>query len=249
MHETLCKHCRLRLEERGDTWVHAEGDQRGKHTCALDPYGFHAEPVGTLCSGNPANPCNGFKDEHDALIHFEKLQQLYLVYYRNELGGLFSSQTDWVMRRATENAEEFIADGYPARLIEVTVKDGEPVAMWVAVCKHCGLRIQSKKSNDWVHAEGDQRHRHTCALDPYGFHAEPVGTLCSDQPGQPLQQSPLMGLAASGSWKVRADETFVRVEFTHVNDEGVEKFETNMPPECALALGYALIDEAEGVDG
>ncbi len=56
-----CKHCgdRIAIVAFSRGYVHIEGDQAGKHTCAIEPYGFHAEPVGTECSTNPANPCNG----------------------------------------------------------------------------------------------------------------------------------------------------------------------------------------------
>ncbi|OBK04021.1 hypothetical protein A5637_13135 [Mycolicibacterium fortuitum] len=57
-----CKHCPDRiaiLPERSRDYIHVEGDQAGKHTCAVEPYGFHAEPVGAECSAHPANPCNG----------------------------------------------------------------------------------------------------------------------------------------------------------------------------------------------
>jgi hypothetical protein len=59
----LCKHCGLALSLDGyGNWRHTEGDQRGKFTCALDLYGFHAEPVGTPCGDHPANPCNGSRE-------------------------------------------------------------------------------------------------------------------------------------------------------------------------------------------
>lgn len=57
-----CKHCGLRIEKRpakSADWLHAEGAQQGKHTCALSPYGFHAEPMSAPCGDHPANPCNG----------------------------------------------------------------------------------------------------------------------------------------------------------------------------------------------
>lgn len=60
--DAVCKHCDLKIEKRPDKsrdWMHAEGLQQGKHTCAVSPYGFHAEPVGAPCSDHPANPCNG----------------------------------------------------------------------------------------------------------------------------------------------------------------------------------------------
>lgn len=62
MQVETCKHCELRIEKRLEKsldWLHAEGVQAGKYTCAIDPYGFHAEPVGEPCGDHPANPCNG----------------------------------------------------------------------------------------------------------------------------------------------------------------------------------------------
>lgn len=57
---TACKHCGLELaQDKYGNRRHAEGAQQGKARCALDPYGFLAEPVGTPCSAHPANPCNG----------------------------------------------------------------------------------------------------------------------------------------------------------------------------------------------
>jgi len=57
----ICKHCHGPIHHTRKTsdWVHADGDQAGRHTCPVDPYGFHAEPVGTECHGGPVNPCNG----------------------------------------------------------------------------------------------------------------------------------------------------------------------------------------------
>ncbi|OCB46693.1 hypothetical protein A5721_10905 [Mycobacterium vulneris] len=56
-----CKHCddRIAIVAFSRDYVHIEGDQAGKHRCAVEPYGFHAEPVGTECNASPANPCNG----------------------------------------------------------------------------------------------------------------------------------------------------------------------------------------------
>jgi hypothetical protein len=57
---TICKHCRLALsKDRYGHWRHATGVQQGKARCGINPYGFLAEPEGTPCSDNPANPCNG----------------------------------------------------------------------------------------------------------------------------------------------------------------------------------------------
>ena len=59
----VCKHCRGSIHRSDKTttraWVHSDGDRAGMHTCPVNPYGFHAEPVGTECGDNPANPCNG----------------------------------------------------------------------------------------------------------------------------------------------------------------------------------------------
>lgn len=55
-----CKHCGLGIEGEGPYRMHhTEGYQQGKARCALEPYGFLAEPVGTPCGDHPANPCNG----------------------------------------------------------------------------------------------------------------------------------------------------------------------------------------------
>lgn len=60
-----CKHCGLQIltvvadpGRRRNTWVHADGEQRGKGTCALDPYGFIAGPVGDPCP----HTCNAYRD-------------------------------------------------------------------------------------------------------------------------------------------------------------------------------------------
>lgn len=58
----ICKHCNGPIHtspKAGGAWVHSDGDHHRLHTCPVDPYGFHAEPVGTPCSDHPANPCNG----------------------------------------------------------------------------------------------------------------------------------------------------------------------------------------------
>lgn len=60
--QTICKHCDGPIQQSptaGNSWVHSDGWQRRLHNCPVDPYGFHAEPVGTPCSDHPANPCNG----------------------------------------------------------------------------------------------------------------------------------------------------------------------------------------------
>lgn len=50
-----CKHCEEWLVDLGQpalgqrAWTHATGEQRGKTTCALDPYGYQGEPVDTPC--------------------------------------------------------------------------------------------------------------------------------------------------------------------------------------------------------
>ncbi|AGC33930.1 hypothetical protein SEA_GENECOCO_70 [Mycobacterium phage GeneCoco] len=58
MHEALiCKHCRTEVLPAGD------GSHRhrrtNKNTCEVEPYGFHAEPIGTSCGDHPANSCLG----------------------------------------------------------------------------------------------------------------------------------------------------------------------------------------------
>lgn len=59
MEAPICKHCYEELRDCGTYHVHASGAHEGKVMCALDPYGFQAEPQGFPCGTNPANPCNG----------------------------------------------------------------------------------------------------------------------------------------------------------------------------------------------
>ena len=55
-----CKHCGEPLTRQANgNHTHAAGLQAGKGRCALSPYGFMAEPIGTPCGDHPANPCNG----------------------------------------------------------------------------------------------------------------------------------------------------------------------------------------------
>lgn len=58
----MCKHCGETIVmdlTRSTGWTHAAGTQQGKHTCGIEPYGFHAEPPWEPCGTHPANPCNG----------------------------------------------------------------------------------------------------------------------------------------------------------------------------------------------
>lgn len=58
--QLVCKHCGEQIEDRGSGYIHVTGlHQVGMHTCAVSPYGFHAEPAGTPCGDHSANPCNG----------------------------------------------------------------------------------------------------------------------------------------------------------------------------------------------
>lgn len=46
-------------------------------------------------------------------------------------------------------------------------------------CKHCGLEIRSSDGKNWSHAEGYQRGKNRCAVDPYGYDAAPADQPCS----------------------------------------------------------------------
>lgn len=72
------------------------------------------------------------KDERDSRIHYERMQQLYPVWYEGDLGGMFSIDVFSNMKQAEEDLALFIEDGLPARIIKVTVVDGQPVATWVS---------------------------------------------------------------------------------------------------------------------
>ncbi|QPL15282.1 hypothetical protein [Mycobacterium phage Kashi_BG2] len=56
-----CKHCGEQIAAVASSrdYVHIEGDHAGKHRCAIEPYGFLAEPVGTPCRADGPNPCLG----------------------------------------------------------------------------------------------------------------------------------------------------------------------------------------------
>lgn len=45
-------------------------------------------------------------------------------------------------------------------------------------CKHCGLGI-TDSAGRWVHSEGLQQRLRTCAIEPYGYEAAPVGEPCN----------------------------------------------------------------------
>lgn len=47
---TKCKHCGLALKGEPNNWLHAEGKQRGKQRCAVEPHGFNGEAPGEDCS-------------------------------------------------------------------------------------------------------------------------------------------------------------------------------------------------------
>lgn len=55
-----CKHCRQLIDRDGD-WFHVDS---GLHRCELEPYGYHAEPVGTPCRAGGPNPCVGARDKY-----------------------------------------------------------------------------------------------------------------------------------------------------------------------------------------
>lgn len=71
------------------------------------------------------------KDREDERHHYEIMQQQYLVWYQGRLGGMFSIDVGGYLKRARENRDMFIEDGFPARIVKLTVVDGEPVAEWV----------------------------------------------------------------------------------------------------------------------
>jgi hypothetical protein len=71
------------------------------------------------------------EDEGFDPIDHDKLQQRYLVYYESGGGSRFATGVDPYEHIAREHAGWFIADGFPARVMKVTVEDGEPVARWV----------------------------------------------------------------------------------------------------------------------
>jgi hypothetical protein len=74
------------------------------------------------------------KDREDQRIHFEAMQQRYLVWYEGPGGGLFSTDVSGALDGggcARWNRDLFIAEGYSARIVKLTVVNGQPVAEWV----------------------------------------------------------------------------------------------------------------------
>lgn len=69
--------------------------------------------------------------DRDLRAHNERMQQRYLVWYEGHLGGLFSIDVGSTVKQAKWNRDLFIEDGYPARIIKLTVENGEPVARWL----------------------------------------------------------------------------------------------------------------------
>ena len=67
----------------------------------------------------------------DDLIDHQKLIQRYLVHYDSKLGPRFSVSVWSSQRQAEQDADGYRADGYPARVMKVSVVDGVPVAEWV----------------------------------------------------------------------------------------------------------------------
>ena len=62
-----------------------------------------------------------------------RMQQRFLVWYQvPEGGGRFSVETHDAADQAEETADLFRKDGYPARVLKVSVDDrGMPLAEWV----------------------------------------------------------------------------------------------------------------------
>lgn len=56
-HQIQCKHCALSIADNGSGWTHTEGDQQGKHRCALPTYGYDAAPPEEPCSPM----CRGYR--------------------------------------------------------------------------------------------------------------------------------------------------------------------------------------------
>lgn len=70
------------------------------------------------------------KDYDDEIHHHQMMQAQYLVWYETNLGGLFSIEAHHSLRQAEGNRDGFVEDGYPARVMKVSVVDGQPVAEW-----------------------------------------------------------------------------------------------------------------------
>ncbi len=116
-----CKHCHLTIEktEKSSSWKHAQGVQQGKFTCGVDPYGFHAEPVGSPCSDHPANPCNGSRGLTPR--HFPHIRRIKVV--------IDVDPPDLeIERRLADEVGEYLSNKYQfnvTRLVDADIPDQE----------------------------------------------------------------------------------------------------------------------------
>ncbi len=74
---------------------------------------------------------SGARVSNDEHVDHAKLQQRYLIHYESPLGARFSAETPSAEHLARRVAGWFLEDGYPARIVVVTVEDGQPVARWI----------------------------------------------------------------------------------------------------------------------
>lgn len=85
----------------------------------------------------------------------DALQQRYLVHYESKMGPRFSSDVCSTPWQAQEDARGFEADGYPARVMRVTVSgDGQPVAEWMDWPDHGLYRVFWKSGGSSLAAVG-----------------------------------------------------------------------------------------------
>lgn len=72
--------------------------------------------------------CSECRDE---AVDHAKLVQRYLIHYTTRLGARFGLAVWGNERQAREDRDLFAGDGCSARIVKLTVVDGQPVAEWV----------------------------------------------------------------------------------------------------------------------
>lgn len=91
----------------------------------------------------------------DLHIDHAKLQTRYLVHYDSPSGPRFSSEVHNSPWQAQRDARLFIADGFPARIMRVTVgDDGQPAAEWIDWPQHGLYRVFWKSGGSSLAAIG-----------------------------------------------------------------------------------------------
>lgn len=61
-----------------------------------------------------------------------RMQQRYLLWYESSRGPQFGYAVHHTEAAAQVDAALFRSDGYPTRIVKVTIVDGQPKAEWIS---------------------------------------------------------------------------------------------------------------------